>query len=57
MSFIASLRSMPHAKLRRTWLRPSEDCEVICSTPDVALSAPSSGRVTSSSISSGPTPG
>ena len=35
---------------------PSFDVEFICSRPETALSCCSSGRVISSSISSGPTP-
>ena len=57
MSFIASLRSMPHEKFSRRLLLPSCEVELICSRPAVALSACSSGRVISSSISAVRRPG
>ena len=56
MSFIASLRSVPQVKFIEMLALPSCDVEFICSSPDTALSCCSSGRVISSSISSGPTP-
>ncbi len=56
-SSVASFRSVPHAKLSRTMPEPSEANELICSMPAMAATACSIGRVTSSSISSGPTPG
>ena len=55
-SSAASLRSVPHAKLRRTLALPSDYVESTRSRPATALTACSMGRVTSSSISSGPTP-
>ncbi len=55
-SSAASLRSVPHTKFRRTVLDPSEEVALIRSSPATAATACSSGRVTISSISSGPTP-
>ena len=55
-SSAASLRSVPQVKLRRTLALPSPDVELIWSRPATALTACSMGRVTSSSISRGPTP-
>ena len=52
----ATFRLVPQAKFRRTVLDPSDEVELICSTPATALTPCSMGRVTSSSISSGPTP-
>ena len=54
-SSIASLRSVPQVKFIRTCDEPSLDVDVSISRPDTALICCSSGRVTSSSISSGPT--
>jgi hypothetical protein len=56
-SSAASLRSLPHTKLRRTMALPSDEVDSTRSSPATALTACSMGRVTSSSISSGPTPG
>ena len=56
ISSIASFRSWPHVKFMRMSLMPSSEVEVICSRPATALNCCSSGRVMSSSISSGPTP-
>ncbi len=55
-SSAASARSVPHAKFRRTVELPSDEVALICSSPATALTACSIGRVTSSSISRGPTP-
>ena len=56
-SSAASFRSVPQPKLRRIWLVPSWEVEVTSSRPAIADTDCSSGRVTSSSISSGPTSG
>jgi hypothetical protein len=55
-SSAASFRSVPQAKLRRTVLLPSEEVALIRSRPATADTACSMGLVTSSSISTGPTP-
>ena len=52
-SLEASSRSVPQVKEMRTLLLPSEDVEEISSTPGTAARASSTGRVISSSISSG----
>ncbi len=51
MSFAATSRSVPHEKATLTMLCPSEDDDVISSTPCTAASASSMGRVIDSSIS------
>ena len=56
MSSSASLRSVPQVKFSWMLALPSCAFEFIWSSPDTALSCCSSGRTTSSSISSGPTP-
>jgi hypothetical protein len=55
-SSAASLRSVPQARLRVTRLLPSDDVDSSRSRPATAAIACSMGRVTSSSISRGPTP-
>ncbi len=55
-SSAASLRSVPQANCSRTMLEPSDEVEFTCSRPAIADTVCSIGRVTSSSISSGPTP-
>ena len=52
----AAFRSVPQRKLRRMLLEPSWDVELSWSNEATALRLCSSGRVTSCSISSGPTP-
>ena len=56
-SSAASDRSEPHSKFNRIWLLPSEELDSTRVMPGTALTACSMGRVISSSISSGPTPG
>ena len=56
-SLAASFRSVPQPKFSRIWLVPSCDVDVTSSRPAIAATACSTGRVTSSSISSGPTSG
>ena len=53
MSLAAASRSVPQVKVTRTLLFPSDEMEETSSTPGTALMACSTGRVTSSSISSG----
>lgn len=55
-SSAASLRSVPQAKFSRTIELPSDEVDSTRSRPATALTACSIGLVTSSSISSGPTP-
>ena len=56
-SSAASFKSVPHAKFSVTRALPSEAVASSRSTPATALVACSIGRTSSSSISSGPTPG
>ena len=56
-SSVASERSMPQSKFKRTWLLPSDELDSTRVSPGTALTACSTGRVINSSISSGPTPG
>ena len=56
-SSAASLRSVPQPKFSRIWLVPSWEVETTSSSPAMAATVCSSGRVTSSSISRGPTSG
>ena len=56
-SSAASPRSVPHTKLSRVVLLPSDEVELSWSRPATALTVCSIGRVIDSSISRGPTPG
>ena len=55
ISSAASSRSVPQVKATRTDDCPSDEVEVIVSTPAMAATASSIGRVTRSSTSWGPT--
>ena len=56
MSMAAVSMSVPHTKLTRTVLRPSDEVDVISSTPGTTATISSMMRVTRRSITSGLAP-